>query len=170
RLSHEKGMDLLLQAVSICADLPLNLVVIGEGPLRGALVKQAAKLGIGDRVTFAGFRSNPFVYLAAADAFVLSSRVEGFPNVVLEALACGTPVIATPCADMLADMLGVYGNGWLATAISAPALAECIRKACQSPSACPDDSYLETTFGVSRVVPQYQDLIIRLAGQPEGAG
>ena len=72
------------------------LTLLGEGPLRPELERLAQQSGVADRVHFVGFQKNPYPFFAQADAFVLSSRYEGFPNVVLEALACGTPVIATP--------------------------------------------------------------------------
>lgn len=97
RLEHVKGHDVLLDALAILARaVHVRAVIVGEGRQRGELEEQAARLGIGDRVLFAG--SVPHESLAAwysaADVFCLPSRSEGHPNVLVEALACGTPAVA----------------------------------------------------------------------------
>jgi len=94
RLSKEKGPDVMLEAISQC-DPPWQLSVIGDGPERDRLRQQAARLGIGDRVTWHGFVSNAGSLLAAFDAFVLSSRTEGTPIALFEAMHAGVPVVAT---------------------------------------------------------------------------
>ncbi|HEX4604465.1 MAG TPA: glycosyltransferase [Candidatus Angelobacter sp.] len=99
RLRKEKGMDLLLDALpAILQRVPgAHLTILGEGPLEARLKKQAVSLGIDSAVSFMGFQANPWLYLKHADVFVLPSRYEGLPNAVLEALALGTPVVATDC-------------------------------------------------------------------------
>lgn len=99
RLSEQKGFDRLLPLV---AELPADaqLTIYGEGPDRAALEGVAARLGIGERVAMPGFTRDLPAALAGADAFVLPSRWEGLPNVVLEALALGVPVIASPEAGV----------------------------------------------------------------------
>jgi len=68
-----------------------------EGKLRGRLERHAAGLGLGKRIRWLGFQRNPFAVVREADCFVLSSDHEGLPNVVIESLLCGTPVVATRC-------------------------------------------------------------------------
>jgi glycosyltransferase involved in cell wall biosynthesis len=94
RLSREKGADVMLDAIAEC-DPSWQLSMIGDGPERDCLSKQAAKLGIGDRVTWHGPVPNAGSLLAAFDAFVLSSRTEGTPIALLEAMHAGVPVVAT---------------------------------------------------------------------------
>lgn len=127
RLVEQKGFDLLLEAVSRCRNMALQLTILGEGPLRVALENQVHALGVSDRVQFAGFQANPYPFFRDADAFVLSSRYEGFPNVVLEALACGTPVIATPAPGGVREILDGVPGCVVADDISAAALARAIQ-------------------------------------------
>jgi glycosyltransferase involved in cell wall biosynthesis len=95
RLCYQKGYDLLLKTFS---QLPNRddyvLVILGDGNLKPELLAQTESLGIERQVFIVGFVKNPYKYFARADFFISSSRFEGFPNAVIEALACGTPVIA----------------------------------------------------------------------------
>jgi GalNAc-alpha-(1->4)-GalNAc-alpha-(1->3)-diNAcBac-PP-undecaprenol alpha-1,4-N-acetyl-D-galactosaminyltransferase len=99
RLAPQKGFDLLLRAFGqIAASHPSwSLRIVGDGGERAALTDQARTLGLADRVEFTGRVDNVFPLLAAADLFVLSSRFEGFPNALAEAMAAGLPVIAFDC-------------------------------------------------------------------------
>ena len=123
RLVPQKGFDLLIKALAHCAARRMTVTIVGEGPLRESLERLAADNGVGQQVRFVGFQRNPYPFLARADAFVLSSRFEGFPNVVLEALACGTPVIATPAPGGVTEIIEGIAGCLLATEISAAALA-----------------------------------------------
>lgn len=98
RLSHQKGFDLLIQAVGrLSGTCNLQLVILGEGGERSALEKLVAEEGLSGKVTLPGFSSNPYLWMNNAHIFVLSSRAEGFPNVLLEAMATGLPVVAADC-------------------------------------------------------------------------
>ena len=105
RLSAEKGIDKLLNALALMRRDDINLEIIGDGPLANSLQIQANNLGLGDHVNFKGFVSNPYSHIIQADALLLTSNYEGFPNVVLEALALNTPVIATPAIGGLAEII-----------------------------------------------------------------
>jgi glycosyltransferase involved in cell wall biosynthesis len=115
RLTRQKGFDVLLPAfTTLLAHAPrAHLTIVGTGPDQAALERQRDELGLAHRVTFAGFVQNPYPLMRAADLYVLSSRYEGFPNVALEALACGTPVVATSCPGV-AELILPGVNGWLA--------------------------------------------------------
>jgi len=110
RLTHQKGFDRLIE---LFADPSLEgrLTIFGEGPARPHLQKICAGLGLGARVLLPGFENNPWPNYAAADAFLLPSRWEGMPNAALEALACGTPVIASPESGAIAEIAAAAPRG-----------------------------------------------------------
>jgi exopolysaccharide biosynthesis WecB/TagA/CpsF family protein len=89
-----------------------RLIIVGEGPLHDEMMKTAVRLGVAENIHFAGFVVDPLCWIAYADALILTSRYEGFANVIVEALACGTPVIATNCPFGPAEILdeGRYGR------------------------------------------------------------
>ena len=110
RLTHQKGFDRLLN-IFAKSGKDDQLTILGTGPEEERLRQLAGSLKIADRVNFVGFVSNPWPLYAGADAFLLASRWEGLPNVALEALACGTPVISTPEAGGILEIAGnVSGN------------------------------------------------------------
>jgi glycosyltransferase involved in cell wall biosynthesis len=98
RLVDQKGFDLLIRAFArSVASQHVSLVIVGEGPQRATLEALARREGVADRVHLPGFVENPWSYFARAAAFVCSSRWEGFGNVIVEAMACGAPVVSTDC-------------------------------------------------------------------------
>ena len=160
RLSREKGFDLLIEALALCDDPRMHLTIIGEGALRQELEALAYARGVAGQVCFAGFQQNPYPFFAKADALVLSSRFEGFPNVVLEALACGTPVIATPAPGGVREILEGLPSCELAEEITVPALAEAIKRWINR---CPQrvDEKAVDPYSVERIVKQYEEQILR---------
>ena len=109
RLVSQKGIDVLLKAAAIVfAKLPeWRLAIIGEGPLREELQALAGELGIASRVDWLGYLDDPIPYLKAAKFFVLTSRFEGSPNALLEAMACG---LASVVADASPGPLELIGD------------------------------------------------------------
>ena len=97
RLSNEKGLRYLIQAISMLnqSDMPLKVLVIGEGPERKELEVLSAKEKVEQKIIFAGFQNNTESWFPAMDLFVLPSLTEGTPMALLEALACGIPVVAS---------------------------------------------------------------------------
>jgi glycosyltransferase involved in cell wall biosynthesis len=95
-----------------------HLTIFGEGELQSALRQQIERLNLKGRVALVGFEPQPAPWLAGADALLLPSRWEGLPNVALEALACGTPVIATPEAGGIGEIAAQAKPG--AVTLAAP--------------------------------------------------
>jgi glycosyltransferase involved in cell wall biosynthesis len=113
RLAEQKRFtDLLSAFTEVRKVCDAQLVLLGEGPKRAELERRAAELGISESVKMPGFVDNPFHYMANADVFVSSSKYEGFGNVIVEALACGCPVVATDCPGGPSEILegGKYGR------------------------------------------------------------
>lgn len=108
RMEDVKGFRHLLRAAKLaCEKKPeLQLVLVGDGVLLPQLKELAADLGIEDRVRFVGFQKNPFAILSKCDCYVLSSIHEGFPNALVEAMACGLPAIAVDCETGPREILG----------------------------------------------------------------
>ena len=113
RLSKQKGFDLLVESFSALAPSYPNwhLVIHGEGSERAALERLISELSLAGRVVLPGVRKDLGGAFASASLFVLPSRFEGFPNALLEALACGRPVVATACPGGTVEILGngTYG-------------------------------------------------------------
>jgi len=131
RLIPVKGFDLLLKAVVELPDT-FHLTVMGDGSGLNELKKLSHKLEVEDRVEWVGFQTNPFGLIQESDLFILSSRYEGFPNVVLEALALGVPVVAFGGPTSAQEIIQPGINGYLAEPEDCHSLAEQIEKAVQT--------------------------------------
>lgn len=127
-LNRRKGFDLLLQSFAAVVRMghDINLLILGEGEERVGLEAQAESLGLHDRVFMPGYQPNPYPLLSRAEAFVLSSRHEGLPTVILEAMSMGVPVIAFDCPFGPADILDRGRFGLLVPAENPQAMADAI--------------------------------------------
>ncbi len=119
RLCHQKGYDIMLGdfAAACRRRDDLRLYIIGDGPDEAALKAQAAQLGIGDKVCFLGRRSNPYCYMARMDAFISTSRYEGQPLNIMEAMAVGLPLYCTKNLESYTE--GLKGCENMAEALAA---------------------------------------------------
>jgi glycosyltransferase involved in cell wall biosynthesis len=143
RLAPQKGFDTLLRAFRIAREQrPCRLVILGEGDQRGALEALAGELGVAEDVALPGFVANPFPYMAQAGAFVLSSAWEGLPNVLIQAMALGTPAVATDCPSGPREILDGGRLGRLVAVGDAAAMAEGIVEALGGERRPPSDAWL----------------------------
>ncbi len=134
-LRKVKDFPTLLRAFALLpADLNARLMLLGEGRERRRLAALAGRLGIAERVAMPGFVADPFPYLAHASALVVSSRREGLGNVLVEAMAVGTPVAATACPGGVGELLEDGRLGPLSPVGDAPALAAAIEHLLRDPT------------------------------------
>lgn len=132
RFSPAKGFDVLLKAFSIVQQsIPdAKLYILGrndeDNPVYQSLINMTKALNIEKKVFFEGFKENPYCYIKNADCFVLSSRNEGLPNVLIEALYIGTPVAATVCIPIIRRIVKEGVNGYFADVENVESLAKAI--------------------------------------------
>ncbi len=123
RLGVPKDPFTLVKAASLLRERDFKLIILGDGPLREELEHCIADHGIADKVILAGFQENPFPWMARADVFVHSSRFEGFPMVLIEAMAMGLPVVVTDCPSGPAESIEHGRSGYLVPVGDAQAFA-----------------------------------------------
>ncbi|NJL04761.1 MAG: glycosyltransferase [Chloroflexaceae bacterium] len=165
RLTAQKDFPNLLRAVALVRQQqPVRLIILGEGDERPTLEALIVQLGLQAVVKLAGYTSNPYAYMARADLFVLSSESEGLPGVLLEAMACGTPVVATDCEagprEILAD--GQYGP--LVPVGDSAALAQAIMTTLAAPLPVAVLQSRAQDFSVAAAVTGYRLLFRDLLG------
>ena len=180
RLIPEKGWDTLLEALALLRrERPGRLIILGEGPYRKELEEKVNQLGLMEAVAMPGHVENPYAYMAACDALVSVSWREALPGVVIEALACGCPVIATDGPGGIREVLqdGVLGR--LVPVKDAAALAEAMKEvgAGVSDPTGGDAEMIKMArakrmewaarFSVERAVKAYRALADEIINQPE---
>ena len=160
RLNKTKDFKTLISAAQIVSKKEnIRLVILGEGPERPALESLTHELGLKDRVFLPGFISNPFPWMVECDVFVLSSRLEGSPNILIQAVACGAKVVSsrlTGCTDVLLEPQGI---GELVEFGDIHGFAESILKVMHSASSV-DVTAWRNRFSVSSVVDNYESVLI----------
>ena len=164
RLTPTKDFPTLVRAFArVRAAQPARLIILGEGgkdreehAKRGEeLMSLAGELGVAKDVSLPGFVVNPFAYMARASVFVLSSVWEGFGNVIVEALACGCPVVSTDCPDGPGEILEHGRYGRLVPVGDDGAMAEAILETLRAP---PEPELMRARaalFSVDRAVEKY---------------
>ncbi len=134
RLTPPKGFDVLIRAFArLQRKVGARLLILGEGSERGTLQALATQLGVANDVQLAGFQDNPWSFMARCDAFVLSSRFEGLPTVLIEALSLGANVVAADCPSGPREILDDGRFGRLVPPESADALADALYESLSEP-------------------------------------
>ncbi|QCQ21183.1 glycosyltransferase [Desulfoglaeba alkanexedens] len=166
RLTTQKDFPTMLRALQkVRRAVPCRLVVLGDGPDRSALESLARGLDLAESVSFTGFVANPYPYLRNASVFVLSSIWEGSPNALTEALALGTPVVATDCPSGPREILRGGDVAPLVPMRDPDAMARTILDVLDNP---PDTERLRqaaTPYTVEHSARRYLDVLL---GRPLG--
>jgi len=148
-LGHRKDFETLLRAFTLVhRKRPCRLIVLGRGRRREALLALAAELNVAEDVDLPGFHPNPYAFMSRADLFVLSSRWEGMPVVLVEALALHTPVVSTDCPSGPQEILTASGVGALVPVGGVEPMAEAMMEWMGS---LPDDAAFEHAIAPYRV-------------------
>jgi glycosyltransferase involved in cell wall biosynthesis len=153
-VAHRKGFDLLLRAVAAMDRPEVRAVIVGAGPQEAELRALAGELGIADRVVWTGHRSNVPAIVAACDVFVLSSRNEGMANVMLEAMAVRTPVVAADISGVREALDATHdapAAGWIVPAEDADALRAGLDEVLRAMDGDPDEVRRRTAEGGRRI-------------------
>ncbi|KAF5059567.1 Glycosyltransferase Gtf1 [anaerobic digester metagenome] len=161
RLNRQKDYRTLIEAVAIVRDhVPVRLVILGEGEERRNLERLVDEKQMNDIVSMPGFVNNPFPYMKQADLFVLSSIFEGLPNVLIQSLALGTPVISTDCPSGPREILDDGRHGKLVPVQNSFLLAESIIKAIESDNFNQNiNDFQSYKFDIVNIVNQYLNLM-----------
>lgn len=172
RLMVQKDFATLLRALALlrAGGVSARSIILGEGPDEAELRALARELSIEDAVNFAGFDSNPFRFMRAADLFVLSSRWEGLPTVLIEALALGTAVVSTDCPSGPREILKAGELGRLARVGDPVDLAAKIADELARPSATQEQRRTRgLEFSIERSRDRYVSLFEMLTGKAAAA-
>ncbi len=172
RLSREKGADVLIEALGLVRDLPIGLSVLGTGREGAALGARAGALGVSDRVQWHGTVPDAARTLLAFDCFVLSSRTEGTPMVLFEAMAAGVPVVATAVGGV-PDIVSAE-EALLVRSEDPVALAGAIRAVYTEPAPAAARARaarrrLDSDYGVAGWVARYDAIYAAVTRAPRGA-
>jgi glycosyltransferase involved in cell wall biosynthesis len=161
RLDEQKDFESLIRAFCILRrDMDVKLVILGEGSRRSVLQKLIGTLGLENDVDLPGFAPNPYAFLGKADLFALSSLWEGLPNVLIEALALGTPIVSTDCETGPREILRNGRDGKLVPVADPAAMAVAMREALQNQTRRMPAAESLRRFEFLPVVHQYLDLLL----------
>lgn len=169
RLVPQKDFTVLIKAFHrVQMQRPARLMILGEGESRAELEALISSLGLDSKVSLPGFASNPFQYMRRSAVFVLSSRWEGFPNTLAEAMACGTPVISTNCPNGPSEILENGKWGKLVPVGDVAALAKAISDSLDSRGQSPQIRAKD--FSLKKAVDTYLAILNGCTGNNAGNG
>ncbi len=169
RLTAQKDPQTLLKAfASLARTSHARLIMVGDGELAAPLARLAEELGISRCVCFAGFQADPLPWIFHASALVLSSRYEGLGNVIIEALACGVPVIATDCPFGPAEILLGGRLGSLVPVGDPDAMALAMQNYAEQAVRVDERRARAAQFSVQACVDRHRDLCDRVMLRPDG--
>ena len=156
RLTEQKDFSTLIRAFDIVRkSIPARLIILGEGEERKMLEELIISLDMQDVVDLPGFTLNPFAFMKKASVFVLSSKWEGLPGVLIQALACDCPVVSTDCPSGPSEILNDGQYGYLVPVGDVDAMAKAMEAALKGDIKKPPKSWLEQ-YQLDVVTRQYE--------------
>lgn len=171
RLTPQKDYPTLLRAfATLSQGRDVRLIILGEGPEHTRLEGLAQGLRISERVAFLGFRDNPFAYMRRASLLALSSAWEGLPGVLIQAMACGTPVVSTDCPSGPREILDAGRFGPLVPVGDAQSLAAAMNLTLEAPPAPDLLRSRAADYGLEAVTRRYREVLGLGADQASGCG
>ncbi len=160
KLKPQKDFSTLLRAFSIVrSKQPAHLIILGEGRCRTELMGLAKELKVSSDIDFAGYVQNPYAYFSRSSLFVLSSAWEGLPNALIEAMACGCPVVSTDCPSGPAEILDNGTIGKLVPVGDHKAMAQAILETLNSPHNSEQVIEQAQLFSFEIAINQYERLM-----------
>ena len=169
RLSKQKNFEMLIEAAELVKNKYEDgwvIRIMGKGSRESKLKDMIERKGLEDKVKLIGFKNNPFKYMYNSDVFVLSSKWEGFGHVVVEALACNTPVLSTDCPHGPAEILSNEQYGWLVSNDDVNDMAEKMMNLIENPTEINKKAKIAAEraedFAAEKIVREYEDLFFSL--------
>jgi glycosyltransferase involved in cell wall biosynthesis len=167
RLAEAKNYPLMIEAFAeVRRQINARLCILGRGELEHSLRHLIEARGLTGAIVLAGFQSNPWKYIARADLFLLTSKYEGFGNVLIEAMACGVPVVATASAGTR-DIINHQVDGLLVDVHSPAAVASSVMALLESPARRAEVAgatrQSANRFSMTHVIARYQQMLESLA-------
>ena len=161
RLTPQKDFANLIRAFSLVRkQREARLIILGEGELRSDLEQLAANLGVTEDIDLPGFTPNPYSYMTQAHCFTLSSRYEGLPTALIEAMACGCPVISTDCPSGPQEILAGGKYGSLVPTQNSKLLSQAMLNVLEHPIAPGILRQRANIFSTEQIVPQYLEVLL----------
>jgi glycosyltransferase involved in cell wall biosynthesis len=161
KLKKQKSFETLVDAFALVHERrPARLMILGKGHCQRRLRTMAQRLGVADDLYLPGFKRNPYPYMRHASVFALSSRYEGFGNVLVEAMACGCPVVSSDCLSGPAEILANGRYGKLTRVDDARGLADAICAVLDDPLPPSELEKRAGAFTAAASAVEYRDLLV----------
>ena len=161
RFTGQKDYPNMIRAFAkVRAERPARLMILGEGKQRAELEALIAELGVADDVALPGFVDNPFMYMSRASLFVLASKWEGLPGVLIQAMACGCPVVSTDCPSGPREILEGGKYGPLVEVGDVQGLADAILRTLESSVPSAELKARAADFSLESICDEYLNLLL----------
>ena len=160
RLTFQKGFDLIIKIIPLLNDKNIKLYILGDGEDREKLRKLIKNLNLEEQIFLLGRKHNPYIYMKSADLFILSSRYEGFPNVLIEAGACGLYSVCNNCLGGINEIINENINGNIVDFANEKLAAQRIKTALLKKKAKEEiKKTIEERYSLEKIMIKYEELL-----------